>query len=107
MKKQDDLRHELQAKCPEHSEKVRFFIGDVKNIDFLRNTVEGVNFIFHATTLKQALQCEFSPMEAVRTNIIRTDNILNAAIADKIKSVVCLSIDKAAYSINGMEFPKL
>ena len=99
-KKQDDLRHELQDKYPEHSEKVKFFVGDVRNLDSLRDTVDGVDFIFHAAALKQVPSCEFFPMEAVRTNIIGTDNLLKAAVDAKVKNVVCLSTDKAAYPIN-------
>lgn len=105
-KKQDDLRHELQVKHPEYSEKVRFFIGDVRNIDSLRSAVDGVDFIFHAAALKQVPSCEFFPMEAVRTNIIGTENLLNAAIDAKVKNVVCLSTDKAAYPINAMGISK-
>jgi len=105
-KKQDDIRHELQAKRPDLAEKVRFFIGDVRNIDSLRDAVSGVDFIFHAAALKQVPSCEFFPMEAVRTNIIGTDNLLNAAIDAKVKNVVCLSTDKAAYPINAMGISK-
>ncbi len=105
-KKQDDLRHELQAKYPDHADKVRFFIGDVRNIDSLRDAMDGVDFVFHAAALKQVPSCEFFPMEAVRTNIIGTDNMLNAAIAAKVKNVVCLSTDKAAYPINAMGISK-
>jgi len=105
-KKQDDLRHELQGKYPEHAGKVRFFIGDVRNIDSLRDAVDGVDFIFHAAALKQVPSCEFFPMEAVRTNIMGTDNLLNAAINAKVKNVVCLSTDKAAYPINAMGISK-
>ena len=105
-KKQDDIRHELQAKHPELAGKVRFFIGDVRNIDSLRDAVTGVDFIFHAAALKQVPSCEFFPMEAVRTNIIGTDNLLNAAIDAKVKNVVCLSTDKAAYPINAMGISK-
>ena len=105
-KKQDDIRHELQAKHPDLAEKVRFFIGDVRNIDSIRDAVQGVDFIFHAAALKQVPSCEFFPMEAVRTNIIGTDNLLNAAIEAKVKNVVCLSTDKAAYPINAMGISK-
>lgn len=105
-KKQDDLRHELQAKHPEYAEKVRFFIGDVRNIDSIRDAVDGVDFIFHAAALKQVPSCEFFPMEAVRTNIMGTDNLLNAAVDAKVKNVVCLSTDKAAYPINAMGISK-
>lgn len=105
-KKQDDLRHELQLKYPEYSEKVRFFIGDVRNIDSIYHAVDGVDYIFHAAALKQVPSCEFFPMEAVRTNIIGTENLLNAAISAKVKNVVCLSTDKAAYPINAMGISK-
>ena len=105
-KKQDDLRHELQTKHPEYAEKVKFIIGDVRNIDTLRDAVEGVDFIFHAAALKQVPSCEFFPMEAVKTNIIGTDNMLSAAIDAKVKNVVCLSTDKAAYPINAMGMSK-
>ena len=95
-KKQDDLRHELQAKYPECPEKVRFFVGDVRNIDSIRDAVDGVDFIFHAAALKQVPSCEFFPMEAVRTNVMGTENMLTAAIDAKVKNIVCLSTDKAA-----------
>ncbi len=105
-KKQDDIRHELQAKHPEYANKVKFYIGDVRNIDSLRDAVDGVDFIFHAAALKQVPSCEFFPMEAVRTNIMGTDNLLRAAIDAKVKNVVCLSTDKAAYPINAMGISK-
>lgn len=105
-KKQDEIRHELQADYPEHAEKVRFFIGDVRNIDSLRDAVDGVDFIFHAAALKQVPSCEFFPMEAVKTNIMGTDNLLHAAIDARVKNVVCLSTDKAAYPINAMGISK-
>ena len=105
-KKQDDIRHELQVHYPEYAEKVKFYIGDVRNIESIRDAVEGVDFIFHAAALKQVPSCEFFPMEAVRTNIIGTDNVLNAAIDARVKNVVCLSTDKAAYPINAMGISK-
>lgn len=105
-KKQDDIRHEIQAKHPECAEKVKFYIGDVRNIDSIRDAVYGVDYIFHAAALKQVPSCEFYPMEAVRTNIIGTDNLLKAAIDAKVKNVVCLSTDKAAYPINAMGISK-
>ncbi len=105
-KKQDDLRHSLQAKYPDHFEKVRFFVGDVRNYDSIRDAVDGVDFIFHAAALKQVPSCEFYPMEAVRTNIMGTDNLLRAAVDAKVKRVVCLSTDKAAYPINAMGISK-
>ncbi len=105
-KKQDDMRHELQAQYPEHANKVRFYIGDVRNIQSLRDAMPGVDYIFHAAALKQVPSCEFFPMEAVRTNIEGTDNMLHAAIEAKVKKVVCLSTDKAAYPINAMGISK-
>ena len=105
-KKQDDIRHEIQAKYPEYAEKVRFFIGDVRSIDSIRDAMYGVDFIFHAAALKQVPSCEFYPMESVKTNIIGTDNVLHAAIEAKVKNVVCLSTDKAAYPINAMGISK-
>ncbi len=101
-KKQDDMRHELQAKYPEYYEKVKFYIGDVRNLQSVRDAMVGVNYIFHAAALKQVPSCEFYPMEAVRTNIIGTDNVLHAAIEEGVERVVCLSTDKAAYPINAM-----
>lgn len=105
-KKQDDIRHELQAKHPEHANKVKFYIGDVRNIESIRDAVDGVDFIFHAAALKQVPSCEFFPMEAVKTNVMGTDNLLRAAIDAKVKNVVCLSTDKAAYPINAMGISK-
>lgn len=101
-KKQDDMRHELQANYPDYYNKVKFYIGDVRNIQSLRDVMPGVNFIFHAAALKQVPSCEFFPMEAVRTNIEGTDNMLHAAIEAGVERVVCLSTDKAAYPINAM-----
>ena len=105
-KKQDDMRHELQAKHPEHAGKVKFYIGDVRNPDSIRDAMHGVDYVFHAAALKQVPSCEFFPMEAVRTNIIGTDKMLHAAIAEGVKRVVCLSTDKAAYPINAMGISK-
>ena len=101
-KKQDDMRHELQANYPDYYNKVKFYIGDVRNIQSLRDVMPGVNFIFHAAALKQVPSCEFFPMEAVRTNIEGTDNMLTAAIDAGVKAVICLSTDKAAYPVNAM-----
>ena len=101
-KKQDDMRHELQANNPEFAGKVRFYIGDVRNEQSVRDAMHGVDYIFHAAALKQVPSCEFFPMEAVRTNVIGTDNVLHAAIDAGVKRVVCLSTDKAAYPINAM-----
>lgn len=101
-KKQDDMRHEFQARMPEASEKIKFYIGDVRNIQSVKNAIHGVDFIFHAAALKQVPSCEFFPMEAVQTNVIGTDNVLTAAIEEGVKRVICLSTDKAAYPINAM-----
>ena len=101
-KKQDDMRHEFQAKFPEFSEKIKFYIGDVRNIDSIRPAVVGVDYIFHAAALKQVPSCEFFPMEAVRTNVLGTENVLTAAIDAGVKNIVCLSTDKAAYPVNAM-----
>ena len=105
-KKQDDMRHDLQANYPEYYQKVKFYIGDVRNIQSLRDVMPGVDYIFHAAALKQVPSCEFFPMEAVRTNIEGTDNMLHAAIEANVKRVVCLSTDKAAYPINAMGISK-
>lgn len=101
-KKQDDMRHRLQEKMPDLADKVRFFIGDVRDAQSVRDAMRGVDYIFHAAALKQVPSCEFFPMEAVRTNVIGTDNVLHAAIAEGVEKVVCLSTDKAAYPINAM-----
>ena len=101
-KKQDDMRHEFQIKMPEASEKIKFYIGDVRDLQSVRNAMHGVDCIFHAAALKQVPSCEFFPMEAVKTNIIGTENVLTAAIEAGVKSVVCLSTDKAAYPVNAM-----
>lgn len=101
-KKQDDLRHTLQAHDSEAAKKVRFYIGDVRNLQSVRDAMHGVDYIFHAAALKQVPSCEFFPMEAVRTNVIGTDNVLHAAISEGVDKVVCLSTDKAAYPINAM-----
>ena len=105
-KKQDDMRHEFQAKMPEVAEKIKFHIGDVRDIQSVRNAMYGVDYIFHAAALKQVPSCEFFPMEAVRTNVIGTENVLTAAIEAGVKNVVCLSTDKAAYPVNAMGISK-
>lgn len=105
-KKQDDMRHELQEKYPEYYKKVKFYIGDVRIPRDIEDAMTGVDYIFHAAALKQVPSCEFFPMEAVRTNIIGTDNMLHAAMAAGVKRVVCLSTDKAAYPINAMGISK-
>ena len=101
-KKQDDMRHRLQAQDPEHASKVRFHIGDVRDVGSVRDAMRGVDYVFHAAALKQVPSCEFFPMEAVRTNVIGADNVLHAAIDEGVERVVCLSTDKAAYPINAM-----
>ena len=101
-KKQDDKRHEYQAKCPEASKKIKFYIGDVRDLSSVKNAMHRVDYIFHAAALKQVPSCEFFPMEAVKTNVIGTDNVLTAAIEAGVKKVICLSTDKAAYPVNAM-----
>ena len=101
-KKQDDMRHEFQAKMPEVVEKVRFYIGNVRDLASVKNAIHGVDYIFHAAALKQVPSCEFFPMEAVKTNVIGTDNVLTAAIEEGVEAVICLSTDKAAYPVNAM-----
>lgn len=105
-KKQDDMRHEFQAKMPEVADKIKFYIGDVRNLESCRGAMHGVDYIFHAAALKQVPSCEFFPMEAVRTNVIGTDNVLTAAIEAGVECVICLSTDKAAYPINAMGITK-
>ena len=105
-KKQDDMRHEYQAKMPEVAEKIKLFIGDVREISSIKNAMYGVDYVFHAAALKQVPSCEFFPMEAVKTNVIGTDNVLTAAIEAGVKNVVCLSTDKAAYPVNAMGISK-
>lgn len=101
-KKQDDMRHEFQSKMPELAPKIKFFIGDVRDLASVKNAMHGVDYIFHAAALKQVPSCEFFPLEAVKTNVIGTDNVLTAAINEGVKSVICLSTDKAAYPVNAM-----
>ena len=101
-KKQDDMRHRLQATSPDMASKVRFFIGDVRDAQSVRDAMRGVDYVFHAAALKQVPSCEFFPMEAVKTNVIGTDNVLHATISEGVDRVVCLSTDKAAYPINAM-----
>lgn len=105
-KKQDDMRHEYQAKYPDAAHKIKFYIGDVRSLESVRSAMPGTDYIFHAAALKQVPSCEFFPMEAVRTNVIGTDNVLTAAIEAGVKSVICLSTDKAAYPINAMGITK-
>lgn len=101
-KKQDDMRHEFQAKMPEAAEKIKFFIGDVRDLASVKNAMNGVDYIFHAAALKQVPSCEFFPLEAVKTNVLGTENVLTAAIDEGVKTVICLSTDKAAYPVNAM-----
>lgn len=101
-KKQDDMRHDFQARMPDVADKIKFFIGDVRDLASVKNAMHGVDYIFHAAALKQVPSCEFFPMEAVKTNVIGTDNVLTAAIDEGVKSVICLSTDKAAYPVNAM-----
>ena len=101
-KKQDDMRHEFQQKYPEVADKLKFYIGDVRDLQSVKNAMHGVNYIFHAAALKQVPSCEFFPVEAVKTNVLGTDNVLTAAIDEGVECVICLSTDKAAYPVNAM-----
>lgn len=105
-KKQDDMRHDFQAHFPEEAHKIKFYIGDVRDLASVKNAMHGVDYIFHAAALKQVPSCEFFPMEAVRTNVMGTDNVLTAAIDEGVKCVICLSTDKAAYPVNAMGISK-
>ena len=105
-KKQDDMRHEYQVKMPDVAGKIKFYIGDVRNKSTLKGAMRGVDYIFHAAALKQVPSCEFFPMEAVKTNVIGTDNVLDVAIDEGVKCVICLSTDKATYPINAMGISK-
>jgi UDP-glucose 4-epimerase len=101
-KKQDDMRHEFQVKCPKHADKIKFYIGDVRDANSIRYAMQGVDFVFHAAALKQVPSCEFFPIEAVKTNVLGTENVLTVAIECGVKNIVCLSTDKAAYPVNAM-----
>lgn len=101
-KKQDDMRHEFQVQKPEAAGKIKFFIGDVRDLASIKNAMHGVDYIFHAAALKQVPSCEFFPLEAVKTNVMGTDHVLTAAIEEGVKTVICLSTDKAAYPVNAM-----
>ena len=101
-KKQDDMRHNFQAKMPAFADKIKFYIGDVRDLSSVKNAMYGVDYIFHAAALKQVPSCEFFPIEAVKTNVLGTENVLTAAIDAGVKTVVCLSTDKAAYPVNAM-----
>ena len=105
-KKQDDMRHHYQTSCPEASKKLKFYIGDVRDLQSLKNAMYGVDYVFHAAALKQVPSCEFFPLEAVKTNVLGTDNMLTAAIESGVHSVICLSTDKAAYPVNAMGISK-
>ena len=105
-KKQDWMRHILQARLPDYASKVKFYIGDVRSLDSVRDVMHGADFVFHAAALKEVPSCEFFPMEAVRTNIIGTDNVITAAVENHVQRVVFLSTDKAAYPINTMGMTK-
>lgn len=100
--KQDNMRHDYQAKYPEVAHKIKFYIGDVKSLDSIKNAMVGVDYVFHAAALKQVPSCEFFPIEAVKTNVIGTENVLTAAVECGVKNVICLSTDKAAYPVNAM-----
>lgn len=101
-KKQDDMRHEYQAKYPEYADKLQFYIGDVRDLQSVKSAIHGVDYIFHAAALKQVPSCEFFPLEAVKTNVFGTENVLTAAIDEGVKTIICLSTDKAAYPVNAM-----
>ena len=105
-KKQDDMRHEFQTKMPEAAEKIKFFLGDVRELSSIKNAIHGVDYIFHAAALKQVPSCEFFPIEAVRTNVLGTENLLTAAIDEGVRTIICLSTDKAAYPVNAMGISK-
>lgn len=105
-KKQDDMRHDFQVRMPDVADKIKFYIGDVRDLQSCKNAMYGVDYIFHAAALKQVPSCEFFPMEAVKTNVIGTDNVLTAAIEEGVEAVICLSTDKAAYPINAMGITK-
>lgn len=101
-KKQDDMRHEFQVRMPEVADKVSFYIGDVRDIQSVKDAMHGVDYIFHAAALKQVPSCEFFPIAAVKTNVLGTENVLTAAIEEGVDTVICLSTDKAAYPVNAM-----
>lgn len=101
-KKQDDMRHEYQSKYPKDFHKLKFYIGDVRDIQSVRDAMHDIDYIFHAAALKQVPSCEFFPVEAVKTNVLGTENVLSAATEVGVKKIVCLSTDKAAYPVNAM-----
>ena len=101
-KKQDDMRHEFQVKMPEVADKIKFYIGDVRDPASVKNAMHGVDYVFHAAALKQVPSCELFPIEAVKTHVLGTENVLTAAIEEGVQNVVCPSTDKAAYPVNAM-----
>ena len=101
-KKQDDMRHEYQSRYPEYADKLQFYIGDVRDLQSVKNAIHGVDCIFHAAALKQVPSCEYFPIEAVKTNVFGTENVLMAAIEEGVENIICLSTDKAAYPVNAM-----
>lgn len=105
-KKQDDMRHEFHSQYPEHSEKLKFYIGDVRDYNSIEGAFKGVDYVFHAAALKQVPSCEFYPMEAVKTNVLGSNNVISACLAHKVKNAIFLSTDKAAYPINAMGMTK-
>ena len=105
-KKQDDMRHEYQQKYPQHAQKIKFYIGDVRDYNSIAGAFRGVDFVFHAAALKQVPSCEFYPMEAVKTNVVGSNNVIDACVAASVKKAIFLSTDKAAYPINAMGMSK-
>lgn len=105
-KKQDDMRHEYQVRYPQCSEKIKFYIGDVRDYRSIVDAFRGVDYVFHAAALKQVPSCEFYPMEAVKTNILGSDNVISACVENHVKKAIFLSTDKAAYPINAMGMTK-
>lgn len=105
-KKQDDMRHNFQVKYPEYISKVKFYIGDVRDYNSIVGAFRGVDYVFHAAALKQVPSCEFYPMEAVKTNVLGSNNVITACVENHIKKAIFLSTDKAAYPINAMGMTK-
>ena len=105
-KKQDDMRHTYQELYPQYAEKIKFYIGDVRDYNSILNVFRGVDYVFHAAALKQVPSCEFYPMEAVKTNVAGSDNVISACLANHVKKAIFLSTDKAAYPINAMGMTK-
>lgn len=105
-KKQDDMRHDYQQKYPQYAEKIKFYIGDVRDYNSIAGAFRGVDYVFHAAALKQVPSCEFYPMEAVKTNVVGSNNVIDACIANGVKKAIFLSTDKAAYPINAMGMSK-